>query len=375
MLLERLEVGNFRNCRSLTLELGPGQHVLVGDNGEGKSNLLEAVSVLGSLQSFRTRSLDSLVAWGADAGHVAGRVVCGGAVRECAVRLQGGRRTAFLARKPVGRAMQYLQGMRVVAFSPEDLFLLRDHPEERRRLLDRGLASVSADYGSRLLEYGQLLRQRNALLRDLGESKGPGWLDALEAWDEALARAGGYLIRRRREYVAALGDRAGRIFQRLHREGRELALRYVPALGSAVNGPEDPEAALGRALRANRRLDLVRGFTGVGPHRDDVHLLVDGRPARRSVSQGENRLLLLALRLAEAELHRELAGEAPLLLLDDALSELDAGHRERLMENLASCRQVIATACRSDGWSGREVSFYRVRGGTVVPETMCTAAR
>jgi DNA replication and repair protein RecF len=330
LILRELRVRAWRNVAAAVLQPGPRATVLYGQNGQGKTNLVEAAHYLTTFRSFRTNHVEEVVPWGAARAQVEGDVSVGGLERKLAVSVGGGRKSALLDGKPVGRAASRLQGVAAVLFVPEDLLLPKASPGERRRFLDRAIFAGDRSYSSEAVAFEKILRSRNAVLRE-GAPR-PALLDT---YDEELARTGARVIQRRRAMAAALAPRVCALFAAIHSDlGAEIRYRGHESLVGAQSD-EDLVAGLLAGLRERRGRDLQRGFTGFGPHTDDLDLVLGGHPARDHGSQGQLRSLVLALKLAELADLQERQGEPPLLLLDDVASELDEVRRGKLFETIA----------------------------------------
>jgi DNA replication and repair protein RecF len=330
LTLRELRVRGWRNIAAATLRPGPRASVLFGRNGQGKTNLVEAAHYLTTFRSFRTHHVDEAIPWGGERAQLQGDVAVGGLERKLEVTVGGGRKVALLDGKPVGRAASRLQGVAAVLFVPEDLLLPKASPGERRRFLDRAIFAADRTYSSEAVAFEKVLRSRNAVLREA--TPRPALLDT---YDEELARTGARVVARRRALVLALAPRVTALFTAIHSDLGAL-IRYR---GHASVEPAGTEAEVGVALleglRARRGLDLRRGFSGFGPHTDDLELTLAGHPAGDHGSQGQLRSLVLALKLAELAYLEERQGEAPLLLLDDVASELDEVRRGKLFETIA----------------------------------------
>jgi DNA replication and repair protein RecF len=330
LILRELRVRGWRNVASATLRPGPRATVLYGHNGQGKTNLVEAAHYLTTFRSFRTNHIEEAVPWGTGRAQLEGDVAVGGLERKLAVTVASGRKTALLDGKPVGRAASRLQGVAAVLFVPEDLLLPRAAPSDRRRFLDRAIFAADRGYSSDAVAFERILRSRNAVLRE--PAPRPALLDT---YDEELARTGARVVRKRREMVAALAPRVEATFRAIHGDlGAHIRYRGHATVAGAVDEAE-VAAALLAGLRDRRELDLRRGFSGYGPHTDDLDLELGGHPARDHGSQGQLRSLVLALKLAELAHLAHGQGEPPLLLLDDVASELDEVRRRQLFETIA----------------------------------------
>jgi DNA replication and repair protein RecF len=369
MRLERLEVVDFRNHDRAVVELPPGVSVLVGPNGVGKTNLIEAIGYLATLGSHRVGQDASLIRAGAASAVVRAAVHRAG--RRLLVDLELRPGTGVRGRvngAPVPRARDLLGVVRATVFAPEDLGLVRGDPEERRRFLDTlATQRLPRFHGSRQ-DYDRVLRQRNTLLRSAGGRLPGSALATLEVWDEKLASAGAELWSERLRLVAALTPRVELGYQ--HLAGRDDAVEVVYVSSVAGAEPVDPDPVkLAQALRerlvADRTREVERGLTLSGPHRDDLALAVGGLPARTHASHGEAWSLALALRLGS---HRLLAeeGEEPVLLMDDVFAELDRQRRARVAEAALAAEQAIVTAAVAEELpAALDPAVFHVEPGSV----------
>lgn len=360
MVLEHLELVDFRNYASLDLEPAPGLNLLVGENAQGKTSLLEALYLLGTSRSFRASQEAEMLRWGGEGARVLARFRRdGGAARELEFRWQRGpegglERQVLRNRLPLKRLADFLGEVPMALFVPGDLALVQGGPQGRRRYLDLLLCKLSPVYLSALARLQQVLRQRNELLR---RRPAPGPAE-LGPWDQQLAAAAATLVPRREAVVQDLHQAARAAFLRLSDGRADLGLAYRPA------GP-GTEAGFLAALAERRRDEVARGTTLVGPHRDDLELRLDGRSLRRYGSQGQQRSAALALRLGEAQVLSDRSGERALVLLDDCFSELDPGRRDRLLDVLGGCRQVFVTTTSLPEPLPRDAEVLHVEGGAV----------
>jgi DNA replication and repair protein RecF len=349
--LERLEVVDFRNHDRAAVDLPAGVSVLVGANGVGKTNLLEAVGYLATLGSHRVGQDASLIRAGAASAVIRAAVQRAGRRLLVDVELRPG--TGVRGRvngAPVPRARDLLGVVRATLFAPEDLGLVRGDPEERRRFLDTLATQRLPRYHGSRQDYDRVLRQRNTLLRSAGGRLPASALATLELWDEKLAVAGAEIWSERLRLVAALTPRVELAYHRLAGRDDAVDIAYVSSVAGPGGGPGVPDpdpAKLAQALRerliADRGREVERGLTLSGPHRDDLSLGLRGLPARTHASHGEAWSLALALRLGS---HRLLAeeGEEPVLLMDDVFAELDRQRREHVAEAALAAEQTIVTA-------------------------------
>ena len=348
MRLERLEVVDFRNHDRAAVDLPAGVSVLVGANGVGKTNLLEAVGYLATLGSHRVGQDASLIRAGSASAVIRAAVRRAGRRLLVDVELRPG--TGVRGRvngAPVPRARDLLGVVRATVFAPEDLGLIRGDPEERRRFLDTLATQRLPRYHGGRQDYDRVLRQRNTLLRSASGRLPASALATLEVWDEKLAVAGAEIWSERLRLVAALTPRVELAYQRLAGRDDAVDIAYVSSVAGPDGGLDGDPAKLAQLLRerlvADRGREVERGLTLSGPHRDDLSFGLRGLPARTHASHGEAWSLALALRLAS---HRLLAeeGEEPVLLMDDVFAELDRQRREHVAEAALAAEQTIVTA-------------------------------
>lgn len=349
MLLTWLQLRDFRCHQALEVAPGPGVNVFVGGNGAGKSSVLEAIGYLATLASFRRAPEASLVRVGAEAAVVRGEFAGeAGTVRvEVEIPSRGRHRVQVDGKRASGRA-EVAERVALVAFLPDDLDLVKRGPAYRREFVDDLAVQLWPAAAMDQQEYERALRQRNTLLRRDGRRADRM---TLEVWDERLAVLGQAVVRRRLQALEAVAGGVEHLCRRLGGGGEAFAWQYLGAgLGPVESGeaPEVLQARLAAAAAAAREEDLDRRTTTVGPHRDEVALLADGRDLRTRASQGEQRTVALSLRLAAFDLLAERRRSAPVLVLDDVFSELDGERRARLVERLPRGQVFISTAHGED---------------------------
>lgn len=362
MRLEWLSLAGFRSYDEIRWEPSPEVNVLVGSNGAGKTNLLEAVSYVATLKSFRGAPEEALVAFDHEAAFVRGSVVSADATSliEVEIRRRGGRR-AMVNRQRLSRTADLLGHVRMVAFLPEDLDLVKRGPSLRRDLIDA--AAVQLWPGSHLdqTEYDRAVKQRNAFLR-----QGVDDPTTLAVWDERLAQAGAKVMSRRARAVTALRPHVRAAHVEIAASDADVDIDYTSEWGGALD-PSIPVgdfvASLLEALRRRHRNDRERRVTTVGPHRDEPVLLLGSRDSRHHASQGEQRTLALALRVAAHRAITDLTGTAPILLLDDVYSELDPDRGGALTRALPRAQTLVTTAHPGD--VPLEGTVWSVAGGAV----------
>ena len=371
MFVRHLSLVDFRSYETAELELTPGITALVGPNGQGKTNLVEALGYLATLGSHRVALDAPLVRAGAERAVVRAAVVRD--QREVLVEVEitpGKANRARLGGSPVPRPREILGTLRTVLFAPEDLAIVKGDPSERRRFLDDLLVARFPRYAAVRSDYDRVLKQRNALLKSAGAARrqGGGALRTLDVWDAHLAAAGAALLAGRHELVEALRPLVDKAYTSVSRGGGPAGIAYKSTLDDDVLATSDRDllaAALGSAVAAVREQELDRGITLVGPHRDDLVLSLGELPAKGYASHGESWSMALALRLAAYDLLRADGGE-PVLVLDDVFAELDDSRREQLAELVASAEQVLITAAvASDVPESLAGARFDVAGGAV----------
>lgn len=365
MRITRIALHDFRNYESLDIGLTAGLTVLVGRNGQGKTNLLEAAMLCSRMRSPRTDQLKDAIRWGAETaalhieadsdGHPR-KVDATIGPRGLAVKVNG--RTPRRRADAVGSVL-------AVMFTPDDLRLVKDEPERRRAFLDGVLAVVRPAMAGLPADYSRAVRQRNALLKRAREETAA--LKELDGWDEQLIRHGSALANARADATARLAERATNHHAELA-SGEKLDVRYSSRVLEAGTDPGAVEATFRRLLAERRREEVVRGITLVGPHRDDLVLTLSGHPAREFASQGQQRSIALALKLAELGAIGEARQEGPVLLLDDVMSELDETRRAALARALGGLEQTMVTTTTPEYFAGAldvPVRWLALSGGTV----------
>ncbi|MFI7590965.1 DNA replication/repair protein RecF [Micromonospora sp. NPDC049359] len=373
MYVRRLELVDFRSYERVAVDLQPGANVLIGANGVGKTNLVEALGYVATLDSHRVATDAPLVRMGASSAVIRCAVVHDG--RELLVELEivpGRANRARLGRSPARRARDVLGALRLVLFAPEDLELVRGDPAERRRYLDDLLVNRQPRYAGVRADYDRVVKQRNALLRTAylarktGGSRG-GDLGTLAVWDTHLAQHGAELLAGRLELVAALTPHVAKAYDAVAagRGAAGIAYRPTVELAEPTTDRATLAEALAAALAASRSAEIERGTTLVGPHRDELALSLGPLPAKGYASHGESWSFALALRLAGYDLLRA-DGIEPVLVLDDVFAELDAGRRERLAELVGGASQLLVTcAVDDDVPAALRGTRYQVGEGTV----------
>jgi DNA replication and repair protein RecF len=349
--LAHLWLTDFRGHESSEVEVGPGITVFAGGNAQGKTTVLEAVGWLARMSSFRGAPDSALVRVGCERAIVRAEIVPanrGPDVRPDLIEAEiaaAGRNRVLLNRKPLPRARDLLGSLRVTVFAPDDLRLVKAGPAERRTELDDLLVALSPRYDAVQADYERVLKHRNAWLRTWSRADDPATLDV---WDEQLVRAGAELVRGRLKLLERLAAPLGKAYGDVAGAPADVAGAYEAAwTGDELLDEtrlDDVAPLLAEAVSRSRSADLERRLTLVGPHRDDWRLSIDGLDARRFASQGEQRSLALAVRLAGHVVISDVVGQPPVLLLDDVFSELDETRAANLVSHLPIAQALVTTA-------------------------------
>jgi DNA replication and repair protein RecF len=362
VLLEHLTLQAVRNYASLEFAPEPGLNVFVGANAQGKSNLLEAIAMLGTGRSFRTTRDREVIRDAQESATIAGRARTRAGTMQlaCAVVLgkTGVRKRYTVNGSPV-RYAGYLGRARVVTFVPHDLELVVGPPGRRRALLNAALSQARPTYYPALARYATYLAQKSAVLRAPGVPD----RDLLDTYDERLATAGAELITARLEYVAALGDEARHAYDTWADDG-PFEVAYAPNVDLAAAAPAARAQALAARFAATRAVEIARRAIVSGPHRDDLSFSLAGRSLSAFGSQGQQRSAVLAVKIAEYAVSTARSGEPPLLLLDDVLSELDRERQAAFLAAIAGVEQAFVTATSEPDRFGSAATF-RVASATL----------
>ena len=362
MKIVSLELKNFRNYRHSSVAFKDGLNVLYGENASGKTNMLESVYFSSVFSSPRTTKDKEMVFMGEEAANI--KLVIEKKYRKHTISIQidaQGKKKVAVDGVPVNRAGELLGVLGVVFFSPDEMKLVKESPAERRRFLDIGLSQQQKSYFVALSRYNHTLKQKNNLLKEYKNSKSVD--DMLDVWDAGLAREGAIIVARRKEYIATLNDAARKFHFILSGEKENLSLSYESAAETNCK-QEELEQNLLSALRASREKDKELGFSTVGPHRDDIKIDINGKDARKFASQGQQRTTALAMKIGQVVIYREELGEAPVLLLDDVLSELDE-NRQHILLDLVNGFQTLLTC--TEYKLGNHATLFEVKEGNIKP--------
>lgn len=381
MYLKRLNLRQFRNYRDCLVNFEAPKTILVGNNAQGKSNLLEAVELLSTLKSHRSGRDSELVLEDASIGQIQAILERAYGSVELGLTLRSqGRRTVALNRESLRRQLDFLGILNAVQFSSLDLDLVRGSPERRRNWLDSILTQLEPIYAYILQQYNQVLRQRNALLKTMRKQQEDGTKNGvlsskqpqaeLSLWDAQLATAGSRVTRRRARLLQRLAPLAQSWHASISGKTELLEVTYAPNVNLEKDDPKGVQQAFLDKLYHRRLPEQRQGITLVGPHRDDVEFTINQTPARSYGSQGQQRTLVLALKLAELKLIEEVVGEPPLLLLDDVLAELDPNRQNQLLDAIQDRFQTLITTTHLGAFDSQWLNssqILSVQAGQIQP--------
>lgn len=371
MFLKNLSLTHYRNYESLSLSFDSPIQLFIGNNAQGKTNVLESIYVLALAKSHRTPRDKELIAWDADYAAIRSDVLRRyGSVR-LELQLTGKGKRAKINGMEQQKLSEYVGALNVVMFAPEDLSIVKGSPAQRRRFIDMEIGQVSPTYLYYLSNYNKVLAQRNQLLKDLAMKKSHS-LEMLSIWNTQLADLAVKLLRKRFEFIRKLESWAKDIHTGIT-DGREtLSLHYENT--TPVTEEMEADAAVDMLLAAYddlRDREIMRGSTMIGPHRDDFSLKVNGMDVQTYGSQGQQRTSALSIKLAEIELIKEEVGEYPVLLLDDVLSELDEHRQTLLLETIQDRVQTFVSTTGVEGLKHQvlqQASRFYVKEGTISGE-------
>ena len=368
MYLKNLHLRSFRNYIDRQVIFTAQKTILVGNNAQGKSNLLEAVELLATLKSHRTSRDRELVLEGKDAGQIEATLKRAYGTTELNIifRKQG-RRTVALNKESLRRQLDFLGILNAVQFSSLDLDLVRGAPDCRRNWIDGLLVQLEPVYAHILQQYNQVLRQRNALLKKIRAAEQSeaseivqSYYPQLRLWDEQLAAAGSRVTRRRSRVLERLTPIAKAWHKSISGNTEILNINYLPNVEWSEDKPEKVQQAFLAKIEQRRTAEQHQGKSVVGPHRDEIEFMIDQTPARYYGSQGQQRTLVLALKLAELKLIEQVVGEPPILLLDDVLAELDPNRQNQLLEVIGDRFQTIVTTTHINSFNNQWIKDSQI---------------
>lgn len=357
MYIKKIELENYRNIFSLSLDLNPGVNVFVGDNAQGKTNIIESIWLFSACKSFRTTNERDMIMSDKENSVVTGTFEKNGRDYKAEIKLSRQKRREITLNGIKVRPKELLGQFASVLFFPEHLSLIKDGPEERRKFLDFSISQIKPRYYDILAEYNKVIAQRNRLLKDEYPDIG-----VLDIYDMKAAKLSCIISKTRSTYTAKLEQKAKDVMAEIS-GGKEIL-----SLGYETEATSFSEAEMLEILRKNRETDLRVGYTSVGAHKDDLRIYINDMEAKNFASQGQQRSCVMSMKLAEAEMLYELYGEYPLILFDDVFSELDMYRKNYITEKIRG-KQVIVTTC-DERFDFERAKVFRVING-YAEENVC----
>jgi len=357
MIIKSIELADYRNYSSLSMQFDKGTNILCGDNAQGKTNILEAVFVATTTKSHRGSKDREIIKFGKEEGHIRVCLEKDGVETRIDMHLRKSKSKGIaIDGRKIKKAAELIGLCNVVFFSPEDLGIIKNGPAERRRFVDMELCQLDSLYLQNLNNYNRIVNQRNKLLKDMFQR--PDLRETLSIWDTQLVIFGSRVIERRRLFAQQLNEIIFGIHRKLSGDKEELTIHY------------EPDVEIGefeKKLKYSQERDIRTKMTSVGPHRDDFSFVEKEVDIRRYGSQGQQRTAALSLKLSEIELVKKITGDTPVLLLDDVLSELDSRRRNFLLDSIGEI-QTIITCTGLEEFVKHQFEMnrvYQVSGGTV----------
>lgn len=366
MKINSIELENFRNYEKLELEFDEGRNIFVGENAQGKTNLIEAVYLTSFAKSFRTNNTADLIKFGEKLAKICVKMESEAINKEISIVLrEDGKKMVKKDGKLLKKTADLLNNIVVIVFSPEDLRIIKDSPEKRRDYLNRELSQIRPRYYEQLRSYNNVLKQKNALLKNFSNEHSRTFNeDMLNVYDRQLADAAYEIIRYRREFVEMLSNEAADIVSAISGGKENLQIEYKTSC-DYITAPEGREI-LYKQFHHNREKDFRAGYTTLGPHRDDLEFSINDADAKKYGSQGQQRTIALSLKLAEIRITKNLIGEYPILLLDDVLSELDIERQRYLVNQIEGVQLFITSAEINDAViSSLQGKVFEIETGSV----------
>lgn len=365
MHVSKVALQNYRNYDKLSIGLHAGLNIFFGNNAQGKTNLVESIYLCGTGRSHRTFKDKEILAWNREWGYVKAEIQKKDAVTGIEINIFDGKpKTVKVGGVKVNKLSELLGTLNVVMFSPEDLKLVKEGPVFRRRFLDMEISQVKPGYFYNLHQYNKVLMHRNNLLKSIKYDN--SLIKTLEIWDEQMSQFGSYIISYRLEFIKKISMLAKLLHRKITDGNEELSINYSTRF-KEVSNREEIKIGIYKKLNEKRQLDIQRGTTSVGPHRDDIDFYINDIDVKTFGSQGQQRTAALSLKLSELEFMKSECSEYPVLLLDDVLSELDIKRQNYLLENLKNVQTILTCTSISDiiNFRKKDRFLFEVIGGKV----------
>lgn len=367
MYIENIKLLNYRNYSQLNLSFHPKINIIIGPNAQGKTNIIEAIYYLGIGKSHRTNKDREVINWDSENSYIKGSIVHNNGKRILEIGLSKNKKKIIKNNGVVLEKMGELLGKaNIVLFSPEDLKLIKEGPIERRNFLDREISNIKPQYYYGIIKYNKILAQRNYLLKN--RVKQPSLEDTISLWDEQLVEVGSRIIHSRIYFLKKLNNYINKIHREITDDLEDIELFYQSNILKSQEELKDIKNIFKEKLTKGRGLDIKRGVTGVGPHRDDLKVNANGIDLRIFGSQGQQRTAALSLKLSILELINNEVGETPILLLDDVLSELDEMRQKKLIKSISNAQSFITCADENylKHFVNKEKNIFSIKNGQVV---------
>ena len=370
MMIKEIEISDYRNISGLVLKPVPQINVIYGQNAQGKTNLLEAIWLFTGGHSFRGAKDNELIAFGKTTFEMNMKFFSQEREQCAKINMTNGRRNVTINEIEKQSASSLVGVFCAVVFSPEHLSLVKEGPANRRNFIDGSLCQSKPAYAKLLMHYNRTLSQRNILLKEI--AKHSELRDTLEIWDEKLASYGVSIVKERFSYLDMLQPAVEEIYHGISSEKEHFSLQYDSSF-LKEGQREDIQACFLEKLKSSRKSDLMFGYTTAGPHRDDISFYIDKVPARAFGSQGQQRSVALALKLAESRVMESITGDKPVMLLDDVMSELDENRQDYILNHLKD-QQVFITCCDPNTIHQlKQGALFKIQQGRLTEQTVLEA--
>ena len=354
MYIEKIKLQNFRNYEQLDLDLNKNINIIYGDNAQGKTNILEAIFLCSFGKSFRTTKEKEMIKFNEDRCLV--EIFYQKKDRNGKIKIEiGNKKQISINGVKIKKLSELLGNINIVLFTPDDINILKDGPSNRRRFLDMLIGQLKPNYVYNLNMYLKTIEQRNNYLRQIREENKPEKM--LEIWDEKLTEYGNIIYNYRKQFMDLIAEKINEIHKKITEDKENIKIEYT-------SNCDSKEEYL-KLLKQRRKLDIIKGFTTKGVHRDDFVIYINDKEVNTYGSQGQNRTVVLSLKLAELNVIYDLIGEYPILLLDDFMSELDENRRKNFLKNIENT-QVILTGTDKIDLQNLEFNLYNVKKGAIV---------
>lgn len=366
MIIKQIEISNYRNLSHVLLQPISQMNIIYGENAQGKTNLLEAIWLFTGGHSFRGAKDHELIAFKKSTFKLNLQFFSEEREQNAKINMKNGKRSVTINEIEKKSASSLVGKFCAVVFSPEHLALVKEGPTNRRNFVDGSLCQSKPVYARLLMHYNRTLHQRNMLLKEI--AKKPVLEDTLDIWDEKLAAYGASVVKERLTYLTMLQPIVEKIYQGISSQKEQFSLSYDSSFFKEEQ--KQIQQSLYEKLKQSQRSDLMMGYTTVGPHRDDISFAINGVSARSFGSQGQQRSVALALKLAEAQVMEKITGEQPIILLDDVMSELDENRQDYILNHLKD-RQVFLTCCDPNHIQQlKKGALFEIRQGNLTSQTV-----